>query len=583
MTSKKAENKKQASSAAKQAPKDLFILKASLVLILITFAVYFKSLDNKFTNWDDEGYVTQNPDIRTLHADSVSYSIKNIFTSYKMGNYHPITMLSYSMEYAKYKLSPKPYHFVNLVIHILNTLLVLYFIWLLTKQKTTAFITALLFAIHPMHVESVAWVSERKDVLYTFFSLAALCDYVRFALDDNRKRLYYIGALVMFMLAILSKAMAICLPFIFILIDFYLGRKISKKTLLEKIPFLIMSVIFGLVAIQAQRSFNALEDIANYNFFDRILFSSYGVFMYLWKLILPLNLSCFYSYPFKVDGLYPGFFYISPIIILTLAYLIYRSKQFGKNVLFGFGFFIVSIVMVLQILPVGGAIIADRYTYIPYIGIFFIIGGFFESLVENQKTKWQVYKTPLIGVLAIFVLFNIYQTVARIKIWQNSITLWTDAIDKYELAPRTYAHRGKAYYKNDQYEKAMIDFSKYISIKDDNYESYYDRGLCYFNLKKYDEAIKDYTMSIKLNPKYIDSYYNRGIVYNDLGRYEEAIKDYSVVLKFQPDHSKALYNRAGAYYLTKQNQLALNDALKAQTLGYAIDPRFIEILRQGMK
>nr|MBA3707110.1 hypothetical protein [Bacteroidota bacterium] len=333
MSEKKTQhNIKQAKTLAPPKSYNKLLL---LVLIIITTSIYLKSLNNQLTTWDDKNYLTENKDIRTLHGDSVNYTLKKTFSSYVMGNYHPLTMLSYCMEYAKYKLDPKPYHLTNFVFHLFNTLLVFCFIWLLTQQQWVAFITALLFSIHPMHVESVAWVAERKDVLYSFFYLSALCTYLVYLKKEKRKWILYVFVFLLFILGILSKAMTVSLPIAFLALDYFTGRKITMKVVLEKIPFIILSFIFGYIAIEAQKSVNALGDITHYNFLDRILFTSYGLIVYLSKMIFPINLSCFYDYPVKQDGVYPAIFYIAPLLILTLVFLIYRSIRFSKDVVFG--------------------------------------------------------------------------------------------------------------------------------------------------------------------------------------------------------------------------------------------------------
>jgi protein O-mannosyl-transferase len=576
---KKAANKIHQKNAFEQKSfKKLFLL----VLIIIPTIIYFNSLNNNFTEWDDDTYVTSNPDIRTLHGDSINYSLKKTFTSYAVGNYHPVTMLTYSIEYALFKLNPKSYHVTNLVIHLLNTLLVFYFIWLLTKQNLTSFITALLFAIHPMHVESVAWVAERKDVLYAFFSLVSLCSYLKYANSNNKKWLYFFITLLSFVLAVLSKAMAVCIPLIFILTDYFEGRKITVKNILEKVPYLLIAVVFGIIAIQAQKSSNSIEDLTNYNFFDRILFSCYGILMYLWKLFIPSGLSCFYNYPIKQNGMYPGVFYIAPFIILTLFFFVYLSAKKGKDIIFGFVFFILSIVLVLQILPVGGAIIADRYTYIPYIGIFFIIARFINNIFENKITKLQPYKTSLLISFSIICVIYAYVAFQRTRVWEDTITLFTDAIKKYDKAPRSYNARGGAYFHKEQYEKAIADYSSYIFLKNDNAIVYYNRGLCYLQLKKYKNAIDDFTTAIKYDPQYADAFFNRGVVYNDMGNFRESIVNNTLAIKCNSGYAKAYYNRAGAHFMLHHYNLALADALKAQQLGFYVDPRFIEAIHEGL-
>ena len=554
-----------------------------LALIVITVVIYFKSLNNELINtWDDHGYVTENQDIRTLNGDSIGYTLKKTFSSYVLGNYHPITMLTYCFEYSKYKLNPKPYHVTNLVIHIFNTLLVVLFIWLLTQQQWVAFITAMLFAIHPMHVESVAWVSERKDVLYTFFSLAALCTYIIYLKKDDLKWRYYTFTLVLFILALLSKAMAVSVPITFFAVDYFLGRKFNTKVIIEKAPFILLSLIIGVVAISAQKSASALDGIVNYNFTDRILFSCYALMTYLWKLFVPINMSCFYNYPVKVNGSYPIAFSIAPFVILALGFLLYKSMRFGKDIVFGFSFFLITIALVLQILPVGDAIIADRFTYIPYIGIFFIIARWINNVIEN-KTQRPGLKLPILGIFALITLTFCYLTIQQSKVWQNSLSLWSNAIEKYDKAAKSYNNRGLVYYQADQYDKALSDMSRTIQLSDNYTDAHYNRGVVYFSLKRYDEAIADYTIALQQNPKFAKAYNNRGNVYHLTGKYTEAVADYNEAIKYNPKFGKAYCDRAGTYFTAQKFQRALEDALMAQQLGYSVDPRFIDAIQTGIK
>jgi tetratricopeptide (TPR) repeat protein len=499
-----------------------------------------------------------------------------------MGNYHPITMFIYGIEYSNFELNPTPYHVVSLLMHVLNTLLVMWFVWLLLKQKNTAIITALLFAIHPMHVESVAWVAELKDVMYTFFLLAALCTYLMYIKSIKKKQLFYLATIILFVLATLSKAMAVCLPPLLILIDYFINRKIDKKSIIEKLPFFIIAVIFGLVAIDAQKAFNALDDIVYYNFFDRILFSSYGVLLYLWKAFVPTGLTCYYNYPIKENGIFPIVFYISPVIFSIAVFTLYKYKEIAKDLIFGLGFFIISIALVLQILPVGGAIIAERYTYIPYIGVFLIIAQFINKVYNDELPKIKSYRKIILW--AFVLLIGIYSVTAqkRTMVWKDSVTLWSNALEKNNKSPRNISHRAKAYYKLEDYTKAIEDYNWYIHLKNDNAEAYYDRGLCYFGLKKFNEAIVDFNKAIEINNKYYDAYYNKGIVYNDVGDFNKAITAYTNAIKHKPDFIDAYYNRAGAYFMNKQYSLALEDALKAQKLGFNVEPGFINAIKNGI-
>jgi tetratricopeptide (TPR) repeat protein len=547
-----------------------FFIISFLAIILVTSAIYFPSLKNQFTNWDDNLYITQNQNIQHLNGDSVNITIKNTFSSYEQGNYHPLTMLTYCIEYTKFKLNPKPYHIHNLLLHILNALLVFGFIWLLTKQKWVALITSILFAIHPMHVESVAWVSERKDVLYSFFYLAALCSYIFYLEKEKNKIAFYVLTFLLFIVASLSKAMAISFPIVLFTIDYFLNKKITTKNVLEKIPFLVVSIILGIVAISAQKSGKAIEDVLEYNFFDRILFSCYGIFTYLWKLIAPLQLSCFYKYPNKIDGHYPILFYIAPLVIFALVFLIYKSKN--KDLIFGFGFFIITIAMVLQILPVGAAIIAERYTYLPYIGIFFVIARLINNRIENNTEQTNALKIPSIIAVITFGIICCYLTLQRTKVWHDSISLWSDAIEKDDSFPLQFNSRGDAYYIQENYEKAIPDFTAAIQLNYQTADIFYKRGLACYHIQKYKEAIANFSNVVKLDNNFPDAYYSIALAHFNLAEYNEAIKDYTNEILKNPTSEKA-YNDRGVTY---ENVGKYNEAMNDYTYSILLNPKFIK-------
>ena len=544
-------NKKKVGNKIPQAKKTIVVKFNKwllAILIIVGFAAFYNSLNNKFlTSWDDNIYVIDNPDVKALHGDSLGSTLKNLFTGYVTGNYHPLTMLSYSIEYGMFKLNPTPYHFTNLLFHLLNIVLVFYLIWLLTKQQWTAFITALLFAIHPMHVESVAWISERKDVLYAFFYLAALCMYVKYLKEEKKKRQHYFLVLILFIASVLSKGMAVSFPIVLFIIDYFQGRKFDRQSLLEKVPFLLVSGIFGYVAILAQRSANATDDLSmlTVNLGDKILFACYGIVMYLWKLIAPIHLSPHYPLPDKQGGALPTLFYLSPLIVLAIAFVIYKSKRYGKDVLFGFGFFLITVMLVLQLLPVGNIILAERYSYLPYIGIFFIVARLVNKTIENKSGKYNSWRTPSIAALVIFTVFCFYTTTQRCKIWENDFTMWSDAIEEFNNNSFAYNSRGDAYFFSNQYENAIVDYNRAIELK--NNHPYYNRGQAYYKLKKYDEALKDFSKTVELNPAFARGYSMRAILYTDANKFDEALSDYSKALQYQPDNSIAYHNRGILY------------------------------------
>lgn len=556
-----------------------------LLIVLVTTVVYFKSLDNELTNWDDKGYLNENQPIKQLHGDSVAYTIKYLFdpANPQMGNYHPLTMLSYAIEYSKYQLDPKPYHVTNLLFHLFNSVLVFLLIMRLVKLQWVAFVTALLFAIHPMHVESVAWVSERKDVLYGCFFLLSILFYLKaIAIEQKNKILFFILAIICFVLSAFSKGMAVSLPIALITIDYFLKRKFTFSVWMEKVPFLIIAVIFGLITIKSQQTVNAIGDLNEYSFGERILFTCYGISAYLWKFIAPFNLSCFYDYPKKgTDGMYPPMMYFTLILVVALFIWVFRSMRKGRTIAFGIGFFLVTIALVLQILPVGEAIIAERYTYIPYIGIAFILGQGIQWLITSTNERAVKFKMPVLGGLAVIaVLFSVLAH-QRTMVWKDSITLWNDAIAKDNTVARQYKCRGDAYMNMQpkfQYARAIKDYDSTVSLNVYEADAYFNRGLCYQSLEKIDSAVMSYELACQYKPTVGKFHGTLGLAYFYQKRYDKALESYNKSLELEP--TAAVYNnRAGVHYFQQNFTAALSDAENAIKYGYAINPAFIKELK----
>ena len=537
-------------------PKNLIIL---LGVLLLTFIVFWPSLQNGFTNWDDTYYVTQNTLIKSLSFEH----LKGIFTTSERSLYHPFTMLSFALNYQISELNPFTYHFTNLLFHLINTFLVFYFVYLISeKQITTALIAAVLFGVHPMHVESVAWVSERKDVLFTCFFLAAASAYWHYA--NNRKAATYILALLLFLASLFSKATAVTLPLVLLLLDYYKGKKWNMQLIIEKIPFFILSVIFGLLTIKYQ-SQGAIGDLEEFTMIERIMFASYGFVMYIIKFFLPFNLSAFYPYP-ATESM-PFFFKIAPLLAIAILALAAFSLKKTKIIAFGVAFYAMTVVLTLQFVSVGGAVMADRYTYVPYIGLSFIIAYYLNKLFDTKQRKTENLKNIALAGLALAVLVFSYLTFERCKIWENSETLWTDVIDKNENVP--YAHYNRAiyrHYETKKYEEAMNDYNDAIKLKSDYGEAYYNRGaLHYYQKKNPENALKDYSRAIELMPKKAEILHTRGILYHyALEKYDLALADYNRVLELDANLDKA-YNNRGTLYFNKMKEydLALKDFNKA--------------------
>ncbi|MDP4267514.1 MAG: glycosyltransferase family 39 protein, partial [Bacteroidota bacterium] len=360
---RKASTKAQVNTHTRQSVKKsernnskLWIVFGLIAIIFITYISFTPSLHGTFTNWDDNGYVSENRAVKDLSSEN----IKHFITGYEMSNYHPVVMITYSLIYHYFKLSPFPYHFFNLFFHILNCLLLFFLIRKLSGKVTVSFIVSFLFALHPLHVESVSWISGTKDVLYTFFLIISLYSYLLY-LEKKKFSPYYIYSLVFFILSCLSKAMAVVLPLLLFLIDYLHNRKADFRMFAEKIPFLLISLVMGIVTIYAQKSGNAIGEVTTTSFWQNLLIASHGILFYIYKMLLPYNLSAFYPYPNQVSGTLPFKFLIAPVFVFAIFGLIFWSKKYTKIIIFGFLFYLLNILQVLQILPVGNAIAAERY------------------------------------------------------------------------------------------------------------------------------------------------------------------------------------------------------------------------------
>ena len=258
-------------------------------ILLLTSMVYLPSLSNDFTNWDDQGYVLENKLLQDVSLEG----LQEIIVTPIGANFHPVTMLSLALNYQISGLDPFSYHLFNLLLHLINTLLVFGFIYLLSEKKLeAAVIVALFFAIHPMHVESVAWIAERKDVLYTAFFMASLIYYVRF-LDEGNQKAYW-WAFVFFVLSLLSKPAAVVLPVVLILIDYLRNKNLlDTKLLVQKIPFFVLSLGMGWYTLRVQTDFGATAGEAIYSISEKVMFASHSIFIYLIKLFVPYGLSAF--------------------------------------------------------------------------------------------------------------------------------------------------------------------------------------------------------------------------------------------------------------------------------------------------
>ena len=544
---------------SKKAGSDyIYVVIVLIMLILVTFLTYRDGMKNGFTNWDDPTYVLENKQVKNPGPETVSY----FFTHPSASNYHPLTMISLSIDYyntqkpdkttaATLDMDASRFHTTNIILHILNVILVFFFIWLLSgKRIITGTIVALLFAIHPMHVESVAWIAERKDVLYTFFFLAGLISYL-FYIRNNRI-LYFICAGLLFILSLLSKPAAVVFPLILIIIDYYLKRKFILKSAIEKVALLLFSIGFGLTTFLIQ-SKDAIANFSTFSIFQRLLFASYGFVMYIWKLMVPANLSEFYAYPtLSQTGYLPVIYYILPVVVILLAGLAWYSRRYSRVISFGLLFYFISIVLVLQFISVGSALMSDRYSYVPSIGLFFIIGYYSDWLFQKRAKAFQILKYAGLLVLVIYTVFLIRLTYDKVKVWKNTETLWTDVIQNNPFVEVAHKNRGNYYAGKNQTDLALIDYDVLMQMHTKDAKIYSNLGNIYGLRGEVDKALEAYGKSILLDSNAYDIYLNRGVTLARAQRFTESIRDFEKALKLNPEGPEVL--QVLAYALLDNHQ-----------------------------
>jgi protein O-mannosyl-transferase len=507
-----------------QRPRVQALMVAAVALL--TWVFYNVCLNNQLTNWDDPSYIRDNPLIKDVSAEG----LKNIFSTSVMGNYHPLTILTYAIEYSYVRLQPWLYHFDSLLFHVIVTVLVYWFVNLLTRRPLAAAITALLFGLHPMHVESVAWLAGRKDVVYGMFYIAACVAYVYYVRARERNGLLYFAVALLFICSLLAKPVAVVLPVTLLLIDYFEKRKFSYWVLIEKVPLFAASVGFGIKSVIDQRTFGSLDtSTLTYNYFERIALGGYALCTYLWKAVVPVGLCNFYPYPEKPGGVLPYWYFGYTLAIAVGIFLLWKFARRNRTVVFGALLFLVNIALLLQFIPVGGAIIADRYAYISYLGLFFMAGwyvsGYFEPGANRQTGS------ALLVVSVVYSMFLGYLTNDRCKVWYDATSLWRDEIEKQPKTYNAYNNLGFEY------------FNKFNESVDQNMRKIY-----------FDSANLLLNQSIALNPTFANSHISLGELMRSAGNFPEARKHYYKALSLHSfDKDAEAYLGLGIIYAISRN------------------------------
>jgi tetratricopeptide (TPR) repeat protein len=508
------------------------------------FLVYGMSVaTNRFVAWDDNYVVDFNPIVHGFTLDH----LKTNFTSFVDPElYDPLTFISYEFDYTVGGLHPFIFHLHNLLDHTASALLVAWLLYLLSKKKWIGVVGGLLFAVHPLNVEAVAWASARKDTLSTFFFLLSLIFYIYFAVPDGtRKRKYYWLSIAAFILGLLSKVMVLTLPVILFLIDVRNGRKWSVKMILEKIPYLILSGIFGIVAL-----FGKSTTVAESTVWQKVLMAAKSTTFYIEKFVWPSGLSVIYPYTKEITLSSPDFF-IPIIVVLALIGIGAWTYRTMRDVSFGIFFYLLTLIPTFFNFAKGGEFYfaSDRYAYVPQIGLLFLVLTLIDRFLLEGRGKKQmttIVYTALVLILALFGILSFRQSL----IWHDTQTLFVHNLEFYPDAVAARINLGLVYRESGLLDQAMDQFNAAIKIRPNNALIVTNIAATEDAQGKTDLAITDYKKAMQMDPKEPDAPFGLGMIYERQNKIDDAFALYEKVRELNPGYI-GVYNNLGSIYVQK--------------------------------
>lgn len=530
-------------------------------ILLLTFLIFLPILKGQFLNYDDDYYITENPLLQAF----TGANLNALFTQTYGNQYSPVAMTIMALEIQLLGLNPGALKFVSILFHLANILLVFLLVRKLFSRADYAIITAGLFAVHTLQVESVAWLAASMKVTsYALFSLASMLVYLQYL--EKKKGGYLWLSLGFFALSALCKEQAVVLPVLLLAIDYLKGRKLLDKTvILEKVPFFIAALIFGLTTLSLADDMRGAGQILPYTLTQRILFASYALTSYLSHHLLPIDLSTFYAYPPK--GHIPAWYYLTPLVSVGILVALFVSWIKEKRILvFGILFFLVNIFLVIlsQITSVRDVLMADRYVYLSSIGFFLILAYALQGWAGENKSR----RNLAFGLIGLYLAVLSALSYQRTGVWENSITVFTDAIEKGQSGiPGVYSpslavpynNRGWARRRAGDNEGAISDYNLAIQCNPGYGKPYSNRGTVYFNTGNDKAALDDFNKSLELDPGSAETYSNRGAVYAKLGNFEQAKQDLQKALQIKPQMVDALSNLALIWYNEGKDEKALSE------------------------
>jgi tetratricopeptide (TPR) repeat protein len=538
-----------------------------LLLLMVTLSVYWQVQDYDFVNFDDPKYVIENSYVQ---EDMTLKSIIWAFTTVHMGSWHPLTWLSHMLDYQFYGMKPGWHHLTNLFFHILSTILLFFVLKKMTGSFWKSGFVAALFALHPLHVESVAWVSERKDVLSTFFWMLTMLGYIWYVEHPAVNR--YLLVVVLFTLGLISKPMLVTLPFVLLLLDFWplyrfrfhqpessgnsKQRSILFRLIWEKVPLFILVAIISALTFYAQKQGGA---IASFDFIPlkvRIANALVSYVKYIGKMIYPSNLAVFYPHPgmlpwWKITG--------ACLLLVSISFLAIKVIKQSPYFAVGWLWYLGTLVPVIGLVQVGTQSIADRYTYIPLIGLFIIIAWGIPELF----VRWRHLRIEATILVTVLLLILMAVTWKQLGYWKDSVTLFDHTLKVTSKNWLSHNNLGTALNKKGRTEEAIHHYLEALHIKPNFEEAHYNLGNALNKQGRTEEAIHHYLEAVSTEPDYEEAHYNLGLLLNKEGRTEEAIHHYLEALRIKPDFEKAHNNLGNALDKQGRTEEAIHHYLEA--------------------
>ncbi|MDB6025375.1 MAG: Tetratricopeptide 2 repeat protein [Verrucomicrobiales bacterium] len=510
---------------------------AVLFLIIATVVIYSPVQQCGFTNYDDEDYVTANDHVK---AGITQSGIKWAFTTGFASNWHPLTWLSHMFDVQCFGLNPAGHHWMNVLFHTAATVFLFLALFRMTAALWPSLLVAALFGWHPMHVESVAWIAERKDVLSAFFAMLTLWLYSVYVKVSGRKAgMIYTAVLLCFGLGLMAKPMLVTLPFVLLLLDFWPLRRFETSTrtklILEKVPLLMLSVASSVVTFIVQNSSGSVRTLAIIPLDSRIFNSLISYWRYLGKLFWPAKLAVFYPMPEWVSG-WVGV--LAGVTLLAISILVFVRRKNMPAVFVGWFWFVGTLVPVIGIVQVGAQAMADRYSYIPSIGIFLAVAWFGKELAK-KKASWN---SKIVTIAVVTVGCCVVLTAKQIPHWRSTATLFKQALAVTENNYVAHNNLGSALMQEHAMEEALQEYEKALVLKDDLFEAHYGAAVVLDKQGKRERAAEHYRAAILIRPDNAAAHDNLGSILLNLGQTEEAIRAFKDAIAADPNYAEPHYN-----------------------------------------